>query len=55
MLTVHYTYNQIEEMLTGSGWSIRQTVDPLVLHKDGKFYHRFTSKRSLIDHINAVL
>lgn len=55
MLMPSYTYNQIEEMLTGSGWSIRKTPAPLVLHKDGKYYHRFTSKRSLLDHINAVL
>lgn len=54
-LTPSMSYSLIEEAIADLGYSVRQSVDPLHLHKDGVLVAKFKTKLSLVEYLNMKM
>lgn len=55
LISTNHSYDQIEEIIEPYYFSIRESVDPLHLHKYTMLLHKFTAKRELVDYLNMEI
>lgn len=51
----NHSYDQIEEIISQYRYSVRESVDPLHLHKYGLPLRKFTAKRDLVSFLNLKI
>ena len=54
-ISTNHSYSQIEEIIKPYHYSVRESVDPLHLHKYGLPLRKFTAKRDLVSFLNMRL
>lgn len=54
-ISTNHSYDQIEEIVKSYHYSVRESVDPLHLHKYGLPLRKFTAKRDLVGFLNMKL
>lgn len=55
LISTNHSYDQIQKIIEPYYFSIRESVDPLHLHKYTMLLQKFTAKHELVDYLNMKI